>query len=305
MLRSRRDSREIERHTPQEVGIAAQLRRQQFHTLQLLVDERIDKAVFGRGLPLIALAIAEHRNQIRRIQTFVPHERRRFTASHRFDHAAGCDGRNFKAARVEHRIARHIARGAVRIKGEHDHLLCAVGALEDRLLGIDLDPFDAAILLKLAALGDPFFGELVVTRLFIEEESPFVRHPLSRLEQHQTLSRHRAIEPPSGDVIDQRRVIVKRVVTAQRELESRLPLLRTVTRSRVATDLTRDRNDLANEADRRCLQRLHRNRHFDRMSRHRHCDLRLADRFGFDEPIPVDADLRPRRRELHFARQVV
>jgi hypothetical protein len=117
-----------------------------------------------------------------------------------------------------------------------------------------------------------------------------VRHAAGRLEQHQALLRCRPVEAPALQVVGQRLVVEERVVAAQRQLETILPLLRPVAGTGVAAGLRQGRHHVAHEADRvGFLLAAHRHRHGDRSPADREAQLVATIRHGPNEAALGDA----------------
>jgi hypothetical protein len=69
-----RNTGNVEADAAEEFGIAGGTRRQNFHALQLVVDQSVDEVLFGLWCPLVAVAISENGDRGSRVVPFIPHE---------------------------------------------------------------------------------------------------------------------------------------------------------------------------------------------------------------------------------------
>ena len=98
-------------------------------------------------------------------------------------------------------------------------------------------------------MGDPIEDDLVVIRADVEPLPPAVRKLLSGLGEHEAAGRVGAVEPPPGEIIEQRFIIKLRIVPSQRELEAVLAFCSAVTSPGRAADLVQDRRHIAQEGN--------------------------------------------------------
>ena len=286
-----RHAGQIERDPTQKLGISTEARRLNLQLPQLRVDVRIDEVELRAVFPGEARTVAQNGDRVDSVGAFVADEDRRFSAADRLDRsrqlARVLDRGDVEIAAAVDRFAGHIARRAIIEMSDHHLGQFAAFAVEHWIDGEHFDPGDAGHRIERRPFGDPLVQQLVVPRVFVEEEPAHVRHTLGRLQQHQRLAGVGPVEPPSGQLVDQRVVIEAGVVAAKRQLETGLAVLRAVTGPRVAARLAHDGRHFAGVTD-RCWRHIgHYERHFDRPPRGGHGHLPIPHGHGGHIPIRV------------------
>ncbi len=131
-----------------------------------------------------------------------------------------------------------------------------------------------------------------------------MRHTLGRLQQHQALAGDRPVEAPSHQVVDEGEIIELGIVAPQREFETRLAILGSVTGPLVTAHLAEGRLDLTDEADRAGLGVFHDNWQSALPATGRDQQPGLARLPGGDIPIGLQLNRRPFDLELRFRREI-
>ena len=106
--------------------------------------------------------------------------------------------------------------------GQHQQVLHAAGQIQ---FDIGREHFNrrGTVLrrvFKFRSLDNPLAEDVVFARTGFERLPAFVRHFGGGFEQHQALLHLHPVEPAARKVIDQRLIIVFRVVTAEREFKT-------------------------------------------------------------------------------------
>ena len=220
-LGRRRQPGQIERNPANELRVGAKFRWHDFHLLQLRINEFINVVVFGHVLPFVTGPIAHHRDELRCVAAFITHEHGRLAPAQTGDDAV-FDFGNVAVVAAENRVARNLTHVAVRIMRQHEQVLRATGQIQFDFGREDFNRLRAVLqrVFKFRSLDDPLAENVVFAGTGLERLPAFVRHFGGGFEQHQALLHLHPVEPAARKIIDQRLIIVFRVVTAEREFKT-------------------------------------------------------------------------------------
>ena len=239
---------QIERDAAQEAGVVHGRRGLDFQALQLGVDRAVDVVVLRQRLPRESRLRIEHRHRQRRQIALVAHQQRGFADARAGDRCI-VNGGHVGGVAFDHGQLGDVAGAAIGVDRRDFDGRGLAGRFHEDLLRLDLQPPDAVFggIAEGDALRDPVIDGLVVLRVRFEAKTAAVRDLLRRFGEHQAARRLGAIEAAAGEIVEQRFVIELRIVAAQRELETVLPLGRAVAGARCAADFIEDRRDVAQE----------------------------------------------------------
>ena len=134
---------EVEVDAAEEVGVVAELGRQDLDALPLAGDEFVDLAEGGGFLPGEAVAVAHDGEGGGGVGAFEAGEHGGFTAAEGGDEAQGFGLDDLGVAAFDEGFAGDVADLAVGVGGEDAELLLRADFLDDGIMGEELDGGDA------------------------------------------------------------------------------------------------------------------------------------------------------------------
>ena len=241
--------------------------------LELVVDQLVDVV----GLGLVGERERQALGQDDELRAdgvgLEPGHHERLAALAGGDEPVGADRRRDVVVGQEDGQAGHVAVGAVGVAGPHGELLGRALAVEDGLLGIEVDAHDLGqlgdVVVGRAGL-DPAVERLVELAVGLEPLAAGVLDGAGRLLEHGAVGRDGQVDPAADHLAGQAEVVALGVEAEERDAEAVLAPGRPVAAPGVAAGPHEDRHDVEPEAERRLdgrLRDLH--RHGDRSCRRR------------------------------------
>ena len=202
-------------------------------------------------MPDEAFAVAHHGERRRGIVAFVTCEQGSLATAERLDESAAVSLRHVAIAALDECFRSDIACFAI-AESRHDaHLLPRADLLHHGVARGNFNLHDARRgEVELRAVGDPGTHYVVILVAELRALPAFVRNACRGFEQHQRIIRRRHIQPPPREIILERTHVENRIVSAQRELEAELAILRAVARPRIAPESCHHRIHIADEIHR-------------------------------------------------------
>jgi len=181
-----RQARQVEVHAAQEIGVGAQLRRQDLQAAPLRRGELVDAVPLLGLAPLEAGAVAHDRHRRRSVGALESREQRRFTAAQGTHQTAVLDHGHVLVTRLDEALGGDIAPPAVGVGGDDLHLLAGTDALQHGVARADLDRGHAwRREVELRAAGDPGAQDAVVFVVVRGARAALVRHGAGGFQEHQ------------------------------------------------------------------------------------------------------------------------